>query len=246
VFKFRQFIKKILPEPLLKFCYFFRNIFVRKYRKSYSQSGEDMILNTIFYNVKKGFYVDVGANNPTVQSNTHFFYKKKWSGINIDAYPGSMKKFNRLRRRDINLEIPVSDKEERLNFYMFSSSFYNSFLEESAIKFKDMLVKTKELHTKKLSWIFDNYLNNNQIDFLSIDVEGLDFNVLKSNDWIKYRPKVLLIELFADNAKTIESSNIGYFLADKGYSLHCITPTNILFIENSFKKIRFGTGKNLN
>ena len=133
----KQLIKKIIPEKfhwILKFIY---KPFTHEYKKSYSQSGEDMILNTILCDLKKGFYVDVGANNPTIQSNTHFFYKKGWCGINIDALPGSMRIFNLIRPRDINLEIPISDKEKKLNYFMFSSSFFNSFLEESAVLYKD-------------------------------------------------------------------------------------------------------------
>jgi hypothetical protein len=119
-----------------------------RYKKSYSQSGEDLILNTILGNLKSRFYVDIGANNPTVQSNTHFFYKKGWNGINVDALPGSMKIFKRIRPRDINLEIPISDIEENKMYYMFSPSFYNSFLEESVILYKDMLIGQKSYQPK--------------------------------------------------------------------------------------------------
>lgn len=235
----KQLIKKIIPKKFHRTLNFIRKPFLQEYKKSYSQSGEDMILNTILCDVRKGFYVDVGANNPTIYSNTHFFYKKGWCGINIDALPGSMKIFNRMRPRDINLEIPISDKEEKLNYFMFSPSFYNSFLEESAVLFKDKLIETKELTTKKLSWVLDNFFTNRVIDFMTIDVEGLDFQVLKSNNWIKYRPKVLVIELFSNEIESIKGNMISTFLEENGYSLYCFSPTNIFFIENEFSKVRF-------
>lgn len=94
---------------------------------SYSQSGEDMILDTIFCDVKKGFYVDIGANNPYIQSNTHFFYKKGWRGVNVDALPGSMNIFRKVRPNDINIEAAISNSNEILSYFMFSSSFYNTF-----------------------------------------------------------------------------------------------------------------------
>ena len=198
-----------------------------------------MILNAILSGVELGFYVDVGANNPTELSNTHFFYKKGWNGINIDALPGSMKKFNRLRRRDINLEIPISDRQEILKYYMFSCSFYNSFSEETAIKQKDRLIGTKELRTEKLSVIFDKYLKNREIDFLTVDVEGLDFQVIKSNDWTKYRPKLIIVELNGHGIESVSENEISKFLAEKGYSFYSFSINNIFYIENEFYKIRY-------
>lgn len=235
----KKLIKKVIPKKFHRILINIRKPFIKDYKKSYSQSGEDMILNTILAYVERGFYVDIGANNPTSQSNTHYFYKKGWQGINIDALPGSMKKFRKMRPRDINLEIPISDREEKLNYFMFSESFYNSFLEESSILYKDILIEKKQLATKKLSWVLDNYLTNREIDFMTIDVEGMDFQVLKSNDWTKYRPKVLVIELFANEIASVESKEISNYLNTKGYSLYCFSPTNIFFIENEFYNLRF-------
>ena len=197
-----------------------------------------MILNIILSDIKSGFYVDVGANNPIIQSNTLFFYKKGWCGINIDALPGSMEKFNRFRPRDINLEIPISDKENKLKYYMFSPSFFNSFQKESFALHKDKFIKVKELQTKKLSWVLDTYLNR-EIDFLTIDVEGMELEVLKSNNWKKYRPKVILFELFASEIESVKANQTSSFLKDKGYSFYCFSKTNVFFIENEFYKLRF-------
>lgn len=124
---------------------------------------------------------------------------------------------------------------------MFSPSFYNSFLEESAFLFKDKLIGSIELETRKLSIVFDEYLNNKEIDFLTIDVEGLDLQVLKSNDWDKYRPKVILLELFAKDIESINSNEINTFLNTIGYSFYCNTPTNVFYIENEFYNGRFNT-----
>lgn len=136
----KLFIKKVVPK---KFHSMISSLISKHYKRSYSQSGEDMILDTIFCEIRKGTYIDVGANNPTIQSNTYYFYKKGWSGINIDALPGSMKKFNFVRPRDINIEFPISDKEEVLVYYMFSPSLYNTFIEEKSIYHKDTLALHK-------------------------------------------------------------------------------------------------------
>lgn len=233
----KNLIKKMIPESIYKPLWI---LFRRKYKRSYSQSGEDMILNTIFCDIKKGFYVSIGANNPWIQSNTCFFYQRGWNGINIDATPGSMKQFNFRRKRDINLEIPISDTQETLKYYMFESSFYNTFIAERARKRKDKLIETKELNTRKLSLILDNYCPNCEIDFLNIDTEGFDLKVLKSNNWDKYRPKIIVIEVHAPVCCcSFKNTEIGKFLEKNNYTFYCNTAVNILFIENTFLKKRF-------
>ncbi len=237
----KEFAKKVIPEKLHPFIgsHIIKR-FKKRYKKSYAQSGEDMILNTVLYNVKNGFYIDVGASDPTVHSNTHYFYQKGWSGINIDALPGSMKKFQRMRPRDINLEIPISDKRGSLKYYMFSSSSYNTFCEEIAALHKNILIGTKELETQKLSEVLDEHLNiNMEIDFLSVDIEGMDYQALQSNDWNKYRPKVVVFEYKANNIKFIEESKFNMFLNEKGYTFYCCSPTNAFYIEKDFYNIRF-------
>ena len=86
----------------------------------YSQNGEDLILNRFLENKEKGFFIDVGAHHPIRFSNTYLFYKKGWSGINIDAMPGSMTKFNKIRPKDINIEKGVGIKNDKLIFYQFN------------------------------------------------------------------------------------------------------------------------------
>lgn len=233
----KKLIKNMIPKSIYTLLWI---LFKRKYTRSYSQSGEDMILNTIFCNTKKGFYVDIGANNPWIQSNTCFFYEKGWNGINIDATPGSMKQFNFRRKRDINLEIPISDTKETLKYYMFEPSFYNTFNAEISMKLKDKLIDTKELNTRKLSLILDNYCPNQEIDFLSIDTEGFDLKILKSNNWDKYRPKIIVIEVHAPVCRcSFKNTEIGKFLEKNNYTFYCNTTVNILFIENTFLKKRF-------
>jgi len=215
-------------------------LFARKYRRSYSQIGEDMIIDCILYDIKKGFYVDIGANSPWLQSNTMYFYEKGWRGINIDATPGSMKLFNFYRKGDINLEIPISDTEETLKFYMFKNSFLNSFKEKTLSPGEDGVINICELKTKRLSWVFDKYCSDKQIDFLSIDTEGFDFKVLKSNNFTKYRPKIIVTETWPFLASNnCMHSDIVEFLLSNDYVFHCSTPANGIFLEKSFLERRF-------
>lgn len=91
-------------------------------QKCYSQEGEDQILRRMFEKKNTGFFVDVGAHHPIRFSNTYFFYRKGWSGVNIDATPGSMVSFDKLRARDTNIECGIDEQEDVLDFYCFSDS----------------------------------------------------------------------------------------------------------------------------
>ena len=148
-----------------------RKLFLAGGEISYSQAGEDMILNCIFLSKNNGIYVDVGANHPTKASNTYFFYKIGWTGINIDAFPDAIKLFRKQRKKDINIETGVNDIEDILNFYMFKDSSYNTFNEEwvEGIKKWSLLKDVKKITVKPLSLILSQ-LNITSIDFMSVDV----------------------------------------------------------------------------
>lgn len=113
--------------------------------------------------------------------------------------PGSMKEFEQQRPNDTNREIAISDTEETLPFYIFREHALNTFSDVKAAKClenpKNKLIEKKEITTQTLASVLDRYLPKDQaIDFLSIDVEGLDLKVLQSNNWNKYRPEVVLVE----------------------------------------------------
>nr|MBP8708277.1 FkbM family methyltransferase [Caldisericia bacterium] len=147
-----------------------------------------------------------------------------WRGINIDAMPGSMKAFERKRPRDINLEIGVSGKEGEMTFYMFDDPALNGFsMEISKDRDKNSnfeIIEERKIKTYPLSKILDKYLPKDQkIDFMSIDVEGLDMIVLESNDWKRYSPRYLLVECIGDTVEDIMQDKIYRFLSEKGYKI---------------------------
>ena len=189
----------------------------------YSQEGEDLLLNRHFDWRPNGFFIDVGAHHPQRFSNTYFFYKLGWRGINIDAMPGSMLPFQQLRPEDINLEQPISDVEETLNFYIFNDPALNGFsaeLSQERDGTRFFIKETKPLQTKTLAQILDQHVKPDQkIDFMSVDVEGFDLRVLQSNNWDKYRPEFLLTE--AIDTETLEGAfqaEVTTFLKSKGYT----------------------------
>lgn len=192
---------------------------------SFSQEGEDRILDRLFERQNEGFYVDIGAHHPQRFSNTYLFYLKGWRGINIDAMPGSMELFKKLRPRDINIEAAISDSSEILTYYMFDEPALNGFSEKVSFgrnnRSKNKVVDKRPIRTLQLSEVLDEHLQVGQeIDFLSIDVEGLDYQVLLSNNWSKYKPKIILIEELSASLDFVNSSSkIRILLKDEGYEL---------------------------
>ncbi len=232
----KNIIKKLLPKPLKDWLIYIKNHYFGGYAlKSYSQEGEDMILRRIFEKQQIGFYVDVGAHHPMRFSNTYFFYKKGWKGINVDAMPDSMKAFNKFRPRDINIEKPISDKKQILTYYAFNEPALNGFSkelsEERATADNNYhFIFEKDIETSTLEEILDKNLPVNQkIDFLSIDVEGLDFMVLKSNNFEKYKPKVILIEILGSSLDEIENNEISIFLKKYGYKIYAKAVNTVIF-----------------
>ena len=235
---FKKIAKKIIPRNYHDSVYKLVVDLTSDYsEKFYSQEGEDMVLKKLLKSQKKGFYIDIGAHHPKRFSNTFYFYKKGWNGINIDAMPGSMEIFRKKRPRDINLEIAVSDKAEILNYYAFDEPAINGFSDELSSERESegisRVLFKKKIKTVTLADVLEKFLpKSQQIDFMSIDVEGLDFNVLKSNNWEKYRPEFILIELLNNDFDDIFKNEIYCFLNKKAYKIVAKLDNTVIFKSN--------------
>lgn len=190
---------------------------------SFSQEGEDMLLQSLMDVNKTGYYVDIGAHHPTRLSNTHKLYLAGWHGINIDPTPGVMSAFNEIRKRDINLEVAISNHTQKLVFFLFDEPALNTFDKQKAeaiIKGSNFkIIDQKELETVALKDILNKYVPKGQIiDFMNIDVENFELEVLKSNDWERFKPKLLLIENIQTTLQDVLNSTITTYLTELGYT----------------------------
>lgn len=218
----KKLVKTILPNRIVRKFYEY-------YAKSFSQEGEDLVLRSIFQDEPKGFYIDIGAHHPRRFSNTYYFYLQGWRGINVDAMPRSMELFKKTRPRDINLEAAISSSKQTLKYYMYNEPALNTFSSELVAQRAARQDNSKNykitseltIPTFTLEEVLDQYLPaNSKIDFLDVDVEGFDFQVLESNNWNKYRPKIVLVEQIGTSIAEISKTEIGILMKKNNYKLY--------------------------
>jgi FkbM family methyltransferase len=202
--------------------------------RAYSQEGEDLILARFFGYQAKGFYVDVGAHHPLRFSNTQIFYDRGWSGINIDAMPGSMASFRTHRPRDVNIEAGVGQERGALKFYVFNEPALNTFDAKVAEQHRGGPYELKEEVDVQVLPLRDMLAEHvpagREIDFLTVDVEGRDLQVLQSNEWGRFRPRVILAESLNSRLQGIDSDPVASFLQTVGYEPFAKTVNTLFFV----------------
>ena len=238
-----------MKKIFLIIYYFFNILFKKnKFRRiSYSYGSVDLLLEHIFKNQSHGFYIDVGCQHPVMNNNTYLLYKKGWNGINIDLDKKNIDLFNFYRKRDLNINFAISSREgERDLFFYHDKSAINT-VEKSVANYQRAQVKEiKKVKTKTLNSIIENSkFNNLTIDFVSIDVEGHELEVIKGFNLKKYKPKVVIIEFLDLSLKKLEIKNLNIknflkseiyqYMIDKNYTLVNLIHSDLVFVNNSFR-----------
>ena len=188
---------------LFKFLYFFYQFIKSKKiqikQKTYSNWGLDILADDFFKNKKKGVYIDVGCHQPFLNNNTYKLYKRGWVGINIDLDFNTIEMFNFFRKKDLNIQTAVSDKEEEKDLFFFHNrSAINTLSADNGSNAREI----RKIKTKSLNDIIENSIFKNQkINFVSIDVEGFELNVLKGFNLNKYKPDLIMIEFIDTKIK---------------------------------------------
>ncbi len=216
---------KNLPEwiernVIFRKLFLLRKLYLTK-RKfiHYSGAAEDVSIRKIFSNKASGLFIDVGCYHPIKYSNTWALYKKGWRGINIDIDAIKIELFNMVRRDDVNITCAVSNKSGTTKYYragLFSQ--INSIDKNSADELEQYI--TMDVECKTLTELIDGTkYKNKQIDFLSVDAEGHDFEVLTSLDFTRYNPLLIAVEIHEPIFDRVEKSELYKYLRNLNYSL---------------------------
>jgi FkbM family methyltransferase len=226
---FRKIAKRLMPESQM----------------GYSQFGEDLILSHLFYqlDIKKPTYLDIGANEPRYISNTYFFYLKGSTGVLIEPNPFLYKKLKSMRPKDIVLNTGIGFNEvAQADFYVFPNyaNGLSTFSEKEASHWENIgmkglgkipVEKVIKMPLVPVNKILEKYFNGAAPNFISLDVEGLDLEILKSLDFNKYKPEVVCVETLAydENQKTFKLDDINEFMISIGYEVYADTRVNTIF-----------------
>jgi FkbM family methyltransferase len=192
-----------------------KEIIFKKFNVSFSKSGDDIQLHKLINSTSPGLYVDIGCWHPIKASNTYFFYLRGWKGLCIDPNPELEILYAKYRPTDNFINCAVGEDLKFFKYYMLQEQFSSmNTLDLEFIKNHNLVDKIKKeinIPTLSLKTILDaNVKKNDRLDFFDIDVEGFDIEVLKSNDWKKYRPKVIVVETDLMLQEDLNSQIVNY------------------------------------
>lgn len=210
---------------------------------SFSSDGEDYVLSKILSGIENGNYIDIGANHPILHSNTFSFYIKGWRGVCVDPIPSLVKKFKLYRSEDIFISAGLDSdgSNKSLPFYYYASHPDNSTFDKERVKVLE------SLHNRTPTKIFnvplmgiDQIIDKFQVDkdylsvhLLSIDVEGLEMNILTSFFETKILPWVICVEDLGYLAQDLPSTSIHKLMVSNGYKLGMRTFLSSIYILES-------------
>ena len=203
-------------------------------RMSMSQFGEDLVLADLFAERPDGFYVDVGAFDPFNLSNTYNLYRRGWRGINLEPVPAHLARFERYRPRDVNLPFAVGDTEGTAEFVVnrgfssFAGTYRPSPDEDPGTPI--------QVRVRRLDDVLGEHVPAGvRIDLLDVDCEGADAAVLRSNDWERHRPRVVLAERLARSEGGVDDPFV--LLESLGYELRFVLHHTGVFLAPDFHDV---------
>ncbi len=220
-----------------------RKVIHKRYRISFSKSGEDLQIFKLLKKIK-GTYLDIGCFEPITFSNTYFFYLRGWNGLVVDPNPDLVKLFARERPSDTFINKGISSQSGELKYYRLPHSlssmntFDIKFLEEKNLV--NFIEDEITIPLTTMSTLVSEY-GLSGVDFLDVDVEGMDLEVLGSNNWDKFRPTVTMVETEKEIEEDLQG-DLYRFMIDRDYTLMSKvvqSPSgagNLIFMKNEAKR----------
>lgn len=211
--------------------------------RTYAQYGEDVLIYGIFktLGIETPRYIDIGTHHATNLSNTYFFYTRGSNGVCIEPSPVLAKKIKSARPRDIVRAVGVGAvSQPPMPYYILTAQTMNTFSKKDA----EQTITAPQMygHQKIESSILVPVVGINDIlkeyadtytDFVSIDTEGMDEEIIRAIDFTTYRPTVLCIETISqdDNGIFYKNKNIHTILEQNGYMEYADTYVNTIFVD---------------
>lgn len=208
------------------------------YRKSWSQSGEDLIMRYLFdlLHIARPSYIDIGAHHPWYYNNTYLFYRQGARGINVEPDPSLYAGLRKGRRHDVNLNMGIGPHEAEMDFYVMSRRTLNTFSATEARKYVEQhglrIVDTRRIGVQTFAQAVDAHMGRTP-DLVSLDVEGLDLDILRSIDFSRHRPQVFCVETLsyaAGDGSGIKSPEIHALMLENEYILYADTYINSIYV----------------
>jgi hypothetical protein len=204
--------------------------------ETYAQHGEDMIFVNYFHalGIKCPTWLDIGAHHPVNISNTALLYKRGGRGVNIEANPNLIDNFHKERTEDLNLNIGVAPAPGQMTFYMIDKwSGRNTFDKRTAEEFvrqhpQFALTETAQIEVMTINHVVEKFCSGQYPDLLSIDVEGLDYEILASADFSRSSPKIICVEVVSGSGDI--SGQMRELLCSRGYVVAAKTIGNTIFV----------------
>jgi FkbM family methyltransferase len=199
---------------------------------SYAQNHEDVLLARLFPPGIEGFYVDVGAMDPVLNSVTKMFYDRGWRGVNVEPAVFPFERLQAARPRDVNLNVGASDHEGTLTLYESDpTTGWSTFSETQASEHRQTGVALVErpVQVLTLAQICEKYVTQT-IDFMSIDVEGHEGQVLAGGDWETWRPRVVVVEATEPNTTITTHDRWEHILVDANYAFAAFDGLNRYYV----------------
>ncbi|WP_158879940.1 FkbM family methyltransferase [Amycolatopsis anabasis] len=184
---------------------------------SYAQNAEDVVLARVFHGQETGRYVDIGAGYPVEDSVTKHFHDRGWRGINIEPEPTLARRLRRERPDDVNLAVAVGAKPGKTALHVVDGQWGRATLDDGlAEKYRrDWPVHEVEVDVVTLADLLDEHPG--PVDFLKIDVEGAERDVIEGADWTRHRPRVVVVEATEPGSPTPAHAEWEPILTAAGY-----------------------------
>lgn len=205
-----------------------------RYTRSYAQEGEDAIIEDLWesrYGRRPGFFVEVGGYHPVRFSNTLRLYRRGWRGIVVEPTPARWWLWALMRPRDLLVKLAVGASRQVRTFYCFDEGALNKFaMEVEEYGNRQFIANLIPVQQDTLACILENSeAGQRGIDLLSIDIEGMEMDALRGNDWARYRPKMIIVEDRGFEIARPDASETYRYLTGLGYRAVAKTRRNVIY-----------------